>query len=114
MGISRYDSPTTIITAHPTAATCACANADAIGGHANHPEIRLRPTSMPSPLAPSMFANASATCSFTGHATGARTRPAQARTATSSTVAATSSADQTIPLYSPSQKCDTMPLTPSA
>ena len=83
-----------------------------MGDQANQPNIRLSPSTMPKTLAPSMFAKASATCSFTGHGMGAAAIPVHARTATCSTAAMTSPADHAMPLYSPIQKCDTMPATP--
>jgi hypothetical protein len=45
---------------------------------------------------------------------GAAAIPVHARTATCSTAAMTSPADHAMPLYSPIQKCDTMPATPPA
>ena len=84
-----------------------------MGDQANQPNIRLSPSTMPKTLAPSMFAKASAACSFTGHGMGAAASPVHARTATCSTAAMTSPADHAMPL-SPIQKCDTMPATPPA
>ena len=45
---------------------------------------------------------------------GAAAIPVHARIATRSTAAMTSPADHAMPLYSPIQKCDTMPATPPA